>query len=81
VELSSLLLETRLSIGEFLQLRPGDVIPVQLPELSTIFAEDVPVFRGRYGQSNGRNAVRFHAPTGRREIRLSTESLSESLPA
>jgi flagellar motor switch protein FliM len=71
VELTALLLETRLSIGEFLHLRPGDVIPVQLPEFTTVFAEDVPVFRARYGQANGRNAVRYHAPTGRREVRLS----------
>ncbi|WP_243039298.1 flagellar motor switch protein FliM [Dyella sedimenti] len=75
VELSALLLETRLSIGQFLSLRPGDVIPIQLPELCTVFAEDVPVFRGRYGQSNGHNAIRFHTPTGRREIRLSTDTL------
>ncbi|WEN14604.1 flagellar motor switch protein FliM [Rhodanobacter sp. AS-Z3] len=67
VDLSSLLLETRLSLGEFLHLRPGDVIPIQLPELALVYAEDVPVFRGRYGQSNGRNAIRFHAQTARRE--------------
>lgn len=67
--LSSLLLEAQLSLGEFLHLRPGDVIPVQLPELATVYAEDVPVFRGRYGQSNGRNAVRFHVQAGRRERR------------
>ncbi len=69
VGLSSLLLETRLSIGEFLHLRPGDVIPVQLPELTTVYAEDVPLFRGHYGQSNGLNAVRFHAQASRRETR------------
>ncbi|MEO7199809.1 MAG: flagellar motor switch protein FliM [Dokdonella sp.] len=67
VDISSLLLEAHMSIGEFLHLRPGDVIPVQLPELVTVYAEDVPVFRGRYGQSNGRNAVSFHAHAGRRE--------------
>ncbi len=78
MELSSLLLETRLSIGEFLQMRPGDVIPIHLPEFSTVFAEDVPVFRARYGQNNGRNAVRFHAPTGRREIRLSPDLIPEN---
>ncbi len=77
VELSGLLLETRLSIGEFLQMRPGDVIPVQLPELCTVFAEDVPVFRGRYGQSSGNNAIRFHAQTGRREMRLSADLVPE----
>jgi flagellar motor switch protein FliM len=80
VELSSLLLESRLSIGEFLQLRPGDVIPIQLPEFSTVFAEDVPVFRGRYGQANGRNAVRYHAHAGRREMRF-TGDLTEKKPA
>jgi flagellar motor switch protein FliM len=77
VELSALLLDARLSIGEFLRLRPGDVIPVQLPELCTVFAEDVPVFRGRYGQASGHNAIRFHAQTGRREMRLSTEPVTE----
>lgn len=77
VELSSLLLETQLSIGEFLQLRPGDVIPVQLPELTTVFAEDVPIFRGLFGQSNGRNAVRFHSQAGRRESRLNGEFSTE----
>lgn len=77
VELSSLLLETELSIGQFLQLRPGDVIPVQLPELTTVFAEDVPIFRGLFGQSGGRNAVRFHSQAGRREARLHGEFSTE----
>ncbi len=77
VELSSLLLETQLSIGQFLQLRPGDVIPVQLPELTTVFAEDVPIFRGLFGQSSGHNAVRFHSQAGRRESRLNGEFSTE----
>jgi len=67
VELSTTLLETRMSIGEFLWLRVGDVIPLSLPELATVFAEDVPVFRGHYGQSNGRYAVRFKTQARRRE--------------
>ena len=66
VELSSMLLETQIHIGEFLGLRVGDVIPINLPEVSTVFAEDVPVFRGHYGQSNGRYAVRYKAAAGRR---------------
>jgi flagellar motor switch protein FliM len=73
VDISSLLLEAQLSLGQFLHLRPGDVIPVQLPELTTVYAEDVPVFRGRYGQSNGRNAVRFHIQAGRRERQVATD--------
>jgi flagellar motor switch protein FliM len=81
VGLSSLLLEAQLSLGEFLHLRPGDVIPVQLPELATVYAEDVPVFRGRYGQSNGRNAVRFHVQAGRRERRTASDHSIEKNPA
>ncbi len=81
VDVSSLLLEARLSIGDFLHLRPGDVIPVQLPELVTVYAEDVPIFRGRYGQSNGRNAIRFHAPAGRRERVPGADHCREKTPA
>lgn len=81
VGLSSLLLEAQLSLGEFLRLRPGDVIPVQLPELATVYAEDVPVFRGRYGQSNGCNAVRFHVQAGRRERRSAGDHFPEKNPA
>jgi len=66
VELSSLLLETQINIGEFLGLRVGDVIPINLPNVATVFAEDVPVFRGHYGQANGRYAVRYKAAAGRR---------------
>lgn len=76
VGLSSLLLETEVSIGEFLGLRIGDVIPINLPDMTTVFAEDVPVFRGKYGQTNGRYAVRYKAAAGRRALRPSLE-LSE----
>jgi len=81
VGLSSLLLETQLSIGEFLHLRPGDVIPIELPELITVYAEDVPVFRGHYGQSSGRHAVRFQKQAGRRERRTSSDQPIEKSPA
>jgi flagellar motor switch protein FliM len=73
VELSSLLLEADMHIGDFLKLRPGDVIPVNLPDLCTVFAEDVPIFRGQIGRAGGHKAVRFQTPAGRRESRQSTE--------
>ncbi|MGA0586330.1 flagellar motor switch protein FliM [Dyella sp. KRB-257] len=81
VGLSTLLLEAEISIGDFLQLRPGDVIPVQLPEFATVFAEDVPIFRGRYGQANGHKAVRFQAQAGRREVRLHSDFSMEQIPS
>ena len=71
VPICSQLLDIELTLGEFLHLRPGDVLPIQLPELATVYAEDVPLFRGRYGQANGRNAIRFHNQVGRRVVRTS----------
>lgn len=81
VDVSSLLIEAQMEIGEFLHLRPGDVIPVQLPELATVFAEDVPIFRGRYGQSGGRNAISYQAPAGRRERTQGADHHHEKKPA
>jgi len=79
VELTSLLLETRLSIGEFLGLRVGDVIPVSLPDVTTVFAEDVPIFRGEYGQTNGRYAIRYKTAAGRRAPRLTLDFAPEKV--
>ena len=76
VPLSTELLDIEITLGDFLRLRPGDVLPIQLPELSTVYAEDVPLFRARYGQANGRNAIRFHTQVGRRELRTAVDPLS-----
>ncbi|NII09187.1 flagellar motor switch protein FliM [Oleiagrimonas sp. C23AA] len=75
VELTSLLAETRISIGDFLHLRRGDVIPIDLPDHVVVFAEDVPVFRGRFGTATGKNAVRFESLMRRTEYRPAIEPL------
>ncbi|MBB5359952.1 flagellar motor switch protein FliM [Rhodanobacter sp. ANJX3] len=80
LEISALLLETHINIGEFLSLRVGDVIPLSLPELTTVFAEDIPIFRGRYGQSGGRYAVRFNSQVRRRELRPTLDFSEEKAP-
>lgn len=80
VPLSSKLLEIELTVGDFLHLRPGDVIPVQLPELTTVYAEDVPLFRARYGKANGHNAVSFHSQVGRHELAPEEISFAEHEP-
>lgn len=58
VELSSELTTMRLSLRDIYGLRPGDVIPCELPELVTVSAEGTPVFRARYGESNGQAALK-----------------------
>jgi flagellar motor switch protein FliM len=67
IELSSNLVETRIRIGDFLKLRSGDVIPVDLPELVTLGADEIPLFHARFGTAGGNNALRLVEPVRRRE--------------
>jgi flagellar motor switch protein FliM len=62
IELSSNLVETRIRIGDFLNLRPGDVIPVDLPELVMLGADEIPLFHARFGTAGGNNALRLVEP-------------------
>ena len=57
VELATVLLETRLSVRELLQLQSGDILPVDMPSTATLYAGTLPLLRGRFGVSHGSNAV------------------------
>ena len=58
VHLTCTLAEVEMSLNEVMAMKPGDVIPVDMPELVTVCAEGVPVFRGAYGIANGNEAVK-----------------------
>lgn len=62
VDLSCTLAETEISLRDILEMKPGDVIPVDVPDLVTLNAEKVPVFRGKYGVSRGSMAVKIMEP-------------------
>jgi len=57
VEAVALLAETRLTLGQVMKLKAGDIIPVELPRLHLLRAEGIPVARGRFGISDGKNAI------------------------
>lgn len=59
VTLSCTLANTTLRLGELLNLKEGDIIPINYPEKITIVAEDVPVFRGFYGVHKGTKAIKI----------------------
>ncbi len=59
VQLSATLTHFKLSLRQIMDLKAGDVIPVELPETVLLRAEDVPIFRGRYGISNERMAIKI----------------------
>ena len=57
VQLASVLTEATLSLEQVLRLKPGDIIPVELPNAVVVTAEGVPVVRGEFGVSNGKNSI------------------------
>jgi flagellar motor switch protein FliM len=58
VELSADLVETTVSLEDVMNFKPGDIVPVDLPETILVRAEGIPVLRGRFGISEGRNAIK-----------------------
>ncbi len=58
VEVSSTLAEAEVSLRELMNMKPGDVIPIELPAQIVVKAEGVPLFRGQYGASRGNHAVK-----------------------
>jgi len=58
VELRSQLCETTVSLEEIKNLEAGDVIPIDIPDLVSICVNEIPIMRGNFGVSNGKNAVK-----------------------
>jgi flagellar motor switch protein FliM len=59
VDLKSMLVEATISLRDLKEMRAGDVIPIDIPELVTLEAVDTPVFRGKFGIYNGSRAVKI----------------------
>ncbi len=65
VEIESSMGHTKLTLGEVLNLNDGDVIPIEVPDVVTVRANNVPIFRGVLGNSNGKNAIQYVEPISR----------------
>jgi len=74
VQLNCELTEAKLKLGDLLNLKEGDIIPINYPDQITIVAEDVPVFRGIYGVHKGSKAIKIMKVVERPKI--SGDSLS-----
>jgi flagellar motor switch protein FliM len=68
INLSSTLAEVELTLGQILNLNAGDIIPVDIPEKVTLCAEEVPVYEGLFGVSNGNNAIKITNEVERLEV-------------
>ena len=68
VTVSSVLAEKRINLRELTRLKVGDILPIDMPKSVPVCVEQVPVFTGEFGISNGMNAVKItaHHPPGHR---------------
>jgi flagellar motor switch protein FliM len=55
----AILAQAQISLRELVRLSPGDIIPIEAPQQVTLLAGDVPLYRGRFGVSQGRNALKI----------------------
>lgn len=55
----AILAQAKISLRELVRLSPGDIIPIEAPQQVTLFAGDVPLYRGRFGVSQGHNALKI----------------------
>jgi len=59
LDMRAILTQAQISLRELVKLSPGDIIPIEPPQQVTLLAGDVPLYRGRFGVSQGRNALKI----------------------
>jgi flagellar motor switch protein FliM len=57
LELTTVFIETEITLRELLQMKPGDVLPIEMPKTAMLRAGPRPLLRGKFGRSRGYNAV------------------------
>jgi len=57
LDLTSVFVECEITMRELLQMKPGDVLPIEMPKTAILRAGSRPLLRGKFGRSRGYNAV------------------------
>lgn len=59
VDLQSTLAEVTLSLQQVVDLKPGDIIPFEMPKQIPVRIEDIPMFRATYGEHRDKAALKI----------------------
>ncbi len=62
VGVSSSIEGLQLTLKELIELAPGDVVPLEMPETIALRVEDIPVYEGHFGAFDGKNAIKISGP-------------------
>ncbi|MDH4394281.1 MAG: flagellar motor switch protein FliM [Limnobacter sp.] len=76
VNLVAQLAKTQLTIGDIIELRVGDVIPIDIEKTVEAQVDQVPVFECTYGTSGGQYALKVEKALVAEQDELGKESLS-----
>ncbi len=60
INLSSILVEKQMKVSDILNFKIGDVIPVDIPEEVMLRAEEIPIYTGTVGLSDGNYAIKIN---------------------
>jgi len=75
VELCTVFAKSKISLGELLNLKAGDIVPCDFGGKVTVLAERVPVFRGTLGLSRGQQAIKVEE-----RVRRPRNVMAENIP-
>jgi flagellar motor switch protein FliM len=59
VEIRAYLATTSITLGEILELKAGDIIPINIPERIIASVDDIPLLEATYGQQGGQYALKI----------------------
>jgi flagellar motor switch protein FliM len=59
VELNAVFADKELKVSDLLNLQAGDIIPIEMPEMVALMAEDMPIMKGKYGEHMGNSAIKI----------------------
>lgn len=68
VDVKSSLLEMDMSLADILKLKPGDIIPIDMPDSVVLEAEEIPLFRAVMGVSRGNAALKVTERVKRKQL-------------
>lgn len=69
VGVNCVLLKKEVSLKDVLSFKEGDILPINLPEQVIVESGEMPLFRGKLGESNGHFAVKLQEKMEREEVK------------
>jgi flagellar motor switch protein FliM len=81
VEVRALLGHTTLTLSDLMNIKVGDVLSTDFTGTLTLLAEDIPMFRGSYGLSQGQQAVKIENLIRRTKPGGGIDPLAQKRPA